>query len=106
MHAYCEGLAISVQWNLNNPVTYGAVLLGCNKEVAGIQLTATKRSHPFLAQIAALQKYIYIMCTNVYNVYRMYMWQSCVLISYFCVSQELCVAGYTNSCVLSYSYVG
>ena len=44
-----------VQWNLNNPITYGAVLLGCNKEVAGIQLTSTKRSHPLLAQMAALQ---------------------------------------------------
>ena len=31
-----------IQWNLNNPVTCGAVLLGCNKEVVGIQLTSTE----------------------------------------------------------------
>ena len=49
-----ETAKFKLQWNLNNPVTCGAVLFGCNKEVIEIQLTSTKQSHPFLAQMAVL----------------------------------------------------
>ena len=43
-----------IQWNLNNPVTNEPVVIGCNKEVAVLQMTSVKQSHPFLSQIAAL----------------------------------------------------
>ena len=39
-----------VQLNLNNPVTNGPVVLGCNKEVAVLQMTSIKWLHLFLAQ--------------------------------------------------------
>ena len=47
-----------VQWSLNNPVTNGPVVIGCNKEVAVLQMTSTKRSHPFLAQMITLQSIV------------------------------------------------
>ena len=46
---------VHVQWNLNDPVINKAVLLGCNKEVDGIQLTSVNWSHPLLTQMPASQ---------------------------------------------------
>ena len=45
------------QWSLNNPVTNGPVVIGCNKEVAVLQMTSIKRSHPFLPQMAIIIEY-------------------------------------------------
>ena len=54
-----------LQWNLNNPVTYRPVLLGCINEVAGIQLTCIERSCPFWHKWLHYRVYLH-------NVYIMY----------------------------------
>ena len=49
-----------MQWNLNNPVTYAAVLLGCINEVAGIQLYLYKTVAPLHSTNGCTTECIYI----------------------------------------------